>query len=357
MRIGLMAPPWVPVPPPAYGGTEAVIDRLARGFVAAGHDVMLWASGDSTCPVPKGHVLARAATAQMGLATVELRHVIRGYAALREWGAEVIHDHTLTGPIFGQRYSDVILATTNHGPFHEDLLELYRAVDDDVAVIAISHHQASQATGVKIAATIHHGLDVDAFPVGDGSGDAEGEYFLFLGRMVPEKGARRAAAAARKAGVRLLIAAKMQEPLEYRFFAEEIEPLLGDKVVYLGEVGTQERLRLLQGARALVNPIRWAEPFGLVMIEALACGTPVLSFRKGSAPEIIEHGLNGYISDNEDQLARDILRAHTLDRAACRRSAEERFTTDRMVEDHLDLFRSLIEQRSGAALIRSPAGE
>ena len=101
----------------------------------------------------------------------------------------------------------------------------------------------------------------------------------------------------------------MQEPLEYRFFAEEIEPLLGDKVVYLGEVGTQERLRLLQGARALVNPIRWAEPFGLVMIEALACGTPVLSFRKGSAPEIIEHGLNGYISDNEDQLARDILRA------------------------------------------------
>ena len=120
-----------------------------------------------------------------------------------DWGAEVIHDHTLTGPIFGQRYSDVILATTNHGPFHEDLIELYRAVDDEVAVIAISQHQASQATGVKIAATIHHGLDVDAFPVGDGSGDAEGEYFLFLGRMVPEKGARRAAVAARKAGVRL----------------------------------------------------------------------------------------------------------------------------------------------------------
>src|SRR5680860_85077 len=127
MRIGMLAPPWLPVPPVAYGGTEAVIDRLARGMVAAGHEVLLWTTGDSTCPVDRGHVLPVAESARMGAAVVELRHMIRGYDAFAEWGADIVHDHTLIGPVYAQAFGRVPVVTTNHGPFGADLIDLYRA--------------------------------------------------------------------------------------------------------------------------------------------------------------------------------------------------------------------------------------
>jgi glycosyltransferase involved in cell wall biosynthesis len=345
MRIGIVAPPWLPVPPPGYGGTESVLDRLARGFVAAGHDVLLWTTGDSTCPVPKGWVLDRAETDRMGFDAVELRHLLRGYEALLDWGADIVHDHTLIGPVYARCHPQLPVVTTNHGPFDEALSDLYAAVGDDVPVIAISHDQAARAGGVHIAAVIHHGIDLDAFPFGEGDGDERGEYFLFLGRMTPEKGARHAAVAARRAGVRLVIAAKMREPLERAFFGEQIQPLLDDRVSFVGEVGGADRLRLLQGARALVNPIRWPEPFGLVMIEALACGTPVLAFSEGSAPELIDHGATGFLCDDIDELTERLGEVTDLDRHRCRQVAEERFSTERMVADHLRLFERLLQSR------------
>ena len=348
MRIGIMAPPWVAVPPAAYGGTESVVDRLARGLVAAGHEVLLWTTGDSTCPVERGWIFDQAKGERMGAAVIELRHLIHGYDAMFDWGAEIVHDHTVVGPIYARRFPDLPVITTNHGPFDADLTDLYRAVSDEVPVIAISNDQASRAQGLPIAAVIHHGIDLDEYPMGDGSGDDRGGYFLFLGRMAPEKGARRAALAAKAAGVRLLMAAKMREPLERDFFHEQVEPLLDDDIVYLGEIGMEEKVPLLQHATALVNPIRWPEPFGLVMIEALACGTPVLAFREGSAPELVDDGVTGALCDSVDELAGCIGRAHALDRAACRRSAEERFSTERMVDDHLALFGRFVGGARGA---------
>jgi glycosyltransferase involved in cell wall biosynthesis len=342
MRVGIVAPPWVPVPPPAYGGTEAVIDRLARGLVDAGHEVLLWTTGDSTCPVDRRHVLEVAAGDRMGFAAIELRHLIRGYEALVEWGADIVHDHTLVGPVYARRFPDLPVVTTNHGPFDDELADLYRAVGDDVPIIAISHDQASRATDLPIAAVIHHGLDLDRFPAGDGAGDERGPYLLFLGRMAPEKGARRAALAAKRAGVRLIIAAKMREPWERQFFAEQVEPLLDDDITYVGEAGNDEKVALLRGATALVNPIRWPEPFGLVMIEALACGTPVLAFREGSAPELVEHGTTGFLCTDVDDLVVHLAKVGDLDRAACRQQAERRFSTSRMVADHLELYERVI---------------
>jgi glycosyltransferase involved in cell wall biosynthesis len=215
-----------------------------------------------------------------------------------------------------------------------------------VPIIAISQDQASRAGDLPIAAVIHHGLDLDRFPIGGGEGDEDGEFFLFLGRMAPEKGARRAALAVKEGGGRLIIAAKMREPWEHQFFHEQVEPLLDHDIVYVGEVGHEEKVLLLRRATALVNPILWSEPFGLVMIEALACGTPVLAFSQGSAPEIVEDGVTGFLCDGTSELVQCLGKVHDLDRSACRADAETRFTTERMVANHVALFQRVVEERS-----------
>lgn len=341
MRIALIAPPWVPVPPPLYGGTEAVVDRLARGFQAAGHDIVLFTTGESTCPVPRKWVLERCERLRMGSAVAELRHVIHAYRAVADF--DIVHDHTITGPLYGQRFPDLQVVTTNHGPFNDELLDIYRVIAPKVAVIAISASQAAAAPELPISRVIHHGIDVEELPFGDG----EGGYLLFLGRMAPDKGARRAALIAREAGARLLIAAKMREPLELEYFEDQVRPLLDDRIEFVGEVGGSDKLALLGGATALLNPIRWAEPFGLVMIEALACGTPVMTYRHGAAPEIVDHGVTGYVCDERPEMVAVVGEVGKLDRRACRAAVEQRFSTERMVADHLELFESLLATRAG----------
>jgi glycosyltransferase involved in cell wall biosynthesis len=342
MRIGIIAPPWVPVPPPNYGGTETVVDRLARGFHAAGHDVVLFTTGDSTCPVPREWVFERSEDLQIGSVTSELRHVVRAYEVLQDF--DVVHDHTITGPAYGRRFADLKVVTTNHGPFNDELLDIYRAIGPMVSVIAISHSQASFADGVPIARVIHHGIDVDELPFGDG----DGGYFLFLGRMVPDKGARKAALIARQAGVPLRIAAKMREPLEHEYYETQVRPVLGGDVEYIGEVGGSEKYELLAGAAGLLNPIRWPEPFGLVMIEAMACGTPVLTFPEGAAPEIVDDGVTGFLCGDRDGMVDAVGRIDQIDRRKCRAAVEQRFSTRRMVADHLELFESLVSSSAGS---------
>jgi glycosyltransferase involved in cell wall biosynthesis len=339
MRIGVIAPPWVPVPPPAYGGTEAVVDTLVRGLAARGHDVTLFTTGDATCDVPRAHALDTPAE-PMGMILPEVFHVTRAYDALA--GCDVIHDHTLLGPPLSAGRDTPPVVTTNHAPFGGHVDAIFRLTAGRVPLVAISHaHAALAPPDVPVARVIHHGIDVDRFPVGDGDGD----YVLFLGRMAPEKGAADAIAAARTAGVRLVIAAKMREPAEHAYFDEHIRPHLGDDVVYAGEVGGSRKTQLLGNARALVNPITWPEPFGLVMVEALACGTPVLVYPNGSAPEIVEQGVTGLLCSDADELASAIGKAHALDRAACREAAATRFSADRMVQEHVALY----EEVSAAA--------
>lgn len=339
----MISPPWAPVPPKLYGGIELVVDRLCVGFQAAGHDVLLYATGDSTCPVPTQWALEKAEGQRIGMAVPEQRHVMHAYEAVMEWGADVVHDHSIIGPFHAaDRYPDLPVATTIHGPFNEELTDLYERLNKDgTPIIAISHAQAASAPTVQVERVIHHGIDAEDFPVGDGKDG----YCLFLGRMSPDKGPHRAIAAAEKAGVPLLMAAKMREAWEIAFYEEHVYPRLSDNVQYLGEVPHEKKLELLAGATALLNPIRWNEPFGLVMIEALACGTPVLAFPEGAAPEIVEDGVTGFLCEDEDAMARNISRAADLDRGACRDVVETYFSTKRMVAEHLDLFQSMRDDR------------
>jgi glycosyltransferase involved in cell wall biosynthesis len=342
MRIAIIAPPWVPIPPPAYGGTELVVDLLARGLQAEGHEVLLFAAGDSTCPVPRGFVHEHA-LGTTGPPSGEKVHVRHAYGAAR--GFDIVHDHTLVGPLYSERIPDLPVVATNHGPFLPHLRDHYRSVTPRVKVIAISRAHAASARDVPIARVIHHGIDVDRMAFNESPDD----YFLFLGRMSPDKGAHRAARIARAAGVPLRIAAKLREPAEFEYFDTHVKPLLSGDIEYVGELGGSAKRDALAGARALLNPISWEEPFGLVMAEALASGTPVLAFPRGAAPEIVEHGVTGYLCHDERSMARRIAEVDRLDRKCCRVEAETRFSASRMVAEHVELYRELATGRRAAA--------
>lgn len=221
MRIGLIAPPWVAVPPPGYGGTEMVVDLLARGLRDAGHEVLLAAAADSTCPVPLVPGTAPADPDAMNTTETALAHAVRAYGAMATM--DLVHDHTLLGPLYRHRPAGVPVTVTNHGPFTDTTRTIFRAMAPEVAIVAISHDQASRAGDVPIARVIHHGLDVAAIPPGAG----DGGYVCFLGRICPDKGVLEAIGIARAAGVPLRIAAKMRERSEHRFFEECVEPALG----------------------------------------------------------------------------------------------------------------------------------
>ncbi len=336
MRIALIAPPWTPVPPDLYGGIELVVDRLARGFQAAGHEVLLFTTGDSTCDVPRKWTYEQAQGTKIGMALPEINHALAAYDAVQ--GYDIVHDHTLMGPPYSALFPELKVVTTVHGNFDSDLAALYERVSPKVPTIAISHAQRRPAPHIPIARVIHHGLDAVEFPFGDGAGG----YCLFLGRMSPDKGAHRAIEACRKAAIPLIMAAKMREVAEHEYFDHFVRPHLSHEVQYLGEVPHAEKLELLAGARALVFPIRWNEPFGMVMIEAMACGTPVLAFPEGAAPEVVEDGKTGFLCHDETDMAEAISRVDQIDRATCRAAVEGYFSTTRMVDEHLALFHTLL---------------
>jgi glycosyltransferase involved in cell wall biosynthesis len=337
MRIGLIAPPWLPVPPPGYGGTELVIDNLARGLQALGHDVRLFTVGESTCPVPLKY-LYPAGIEPMDADVPEAAHVLAAYEALAD--VDIIHDHTALGPLVAGRREirRPPVVTTNHGPFTPQTRRIFAEVARHASIVAISHSQALASGGIPIAAVIHHGIDLEVYRPGPG----DGGYLLFVGRMSADKGVHLAVRIARRAGQRLVIAAKMCEPAERAYFEQRVRPLLepGDEMP--AEQPLASRLELMRGAAALLNPITWREPFGLVMVEALASATPVLAFPNGAAPEIVDQGRTGYLCRNEAQMVTAIGRVPEIERRQCRDAAERRFSLARMALDHQRLYRRIL---------------
>jgi glycosyltransferase involved in cell wall biosynthesis len=348
VRIGLIAPPWVPVPPPAYGGTEAVVDNLARGLQALGHDVHLFTVGESTSPVPREY-LYPTAIEPIGDTVAESDHVLAAYDALS--GMDVIHDHTTLGPLLaGRRKAGAPpVVATNHGPFSERTQRIYARIAEHASVVAISHSHAASAGSVPITAVIHHGIDLDVYQPGPG----DGGYLLFVGRMSPTKGVHNAVRIAKLAGWPLLMATKIREPDEVAYFEQQVRPLLGPEDEIPAEQSLPRRLEMFREAFALLNPIQWREPFGLVMAEAQASGTPVLGFPNGAAPEIVDHGKTGFLGADDGELAVAVDKVAELDRDACRSRIERKFSLERMALDHERLYRHVLTHGVTAAM---PAG-
>ncbi len=342
MQIGLICPPWFPVPPEAYGGTERIVALLAEGLVDAGHDVTLFASGESQTSARLESVFQSAPSEWIGHTFWELQHTI--FALRRSTGFDVLHDHTgLLGLALGGLL-EIPFCHTVHGPLVGQPGRMYEdvvALSTRAKLISISMNQRRPKQDLPWIANCPNALDLSVYPFRRKAG---GDYLVFLGRMSPDKGAHRALAVALETGLPLKIAAKCREPLEIRYFDEFIRPHLGGSIEYVGEVGHADKVELLMGARALISPIDWEEPFGLMMIEAMACGTPVLSTRRGAAPEIIEHGRTGVLVDNYREMEDDAMLelADSLDPAVLRREVEERFSPEHMVANYVAAYEATI---------------
>jgi glycosyltransferase involved in cell wall biosynthesis len=309
-----------------------VIDQLARALVAKGHEVTLFATGDSSCPVERRSTVDVAPGVYVGGPSIEQTQVESAYAAFR--GFDLIHDHTTIGPLYGLEHHDGPVVTTNHNPFVDPFLSVYQAIDGRIPIVAISAHHRSTARTLTNISVIHHGIDPGDLVFGAQSG----EYALFLGRMSSDKGVVDAIEIAREAKVPLLIGAKMTSDEEIAYFEDHVEPLLGGRVRFLGEVSFHDKRKLLAGARCLLNPINWDEPFGMAMLEALASGTPVIARRRGAAPEIVEDEVSGFILDTNAEMATALGRIGEIDRAQCLARVMERFSPRAMAEAHLALY-------------------
>ena len=341
MRIGLIAPPWLTVPPRSYGGTETVIDNLARGLQRLGHDVRLVSVAESTCPVPTSWRYA-VPPEPMGTSLEEAAHVLAAYDDLCG-EVDVIHDHTVLGPLLGTLAHPEAppVVVTHHGACTPDSLAILAQVVRHAALVAISHDQARRADPLPVDAVIHHGIDLDVYAPGDGGGG----YLLFVGRMSPDKGVDRAIRIARRARRPLVVLAKMRDPSERDFYEREVLPLLDDDVVVEFEPSLPSRLVLQSGALALLNPITWPEPFGLVMVEALATATPVIASPLGAAVEIVDQGRTGYLCADDDAMVSAVGRLSRLSRDACRAAACERFPLELMARRHAALYERLAADR------------
>lgn len=335
MRIAIISPVWFPVPPTGYGGIEWVVSLLADGLAEAGHEVTLFASGDSRTKARLVSAYDIAPSEKIGTSLVELDHALLCFERAGEF--DVINDHSgLVGAALTATVEVPALHTV-HGPLDGEAAPIYERISrvaPRLGFISLSLNQRRPLPGLPWVANCPNALDLHAYPVHPHRGD----YLLFLGRMSEDKGAHRAIEVAKETGIPLKLAGKLREPLEREYFEEYVRPGLGWGIEYLGEVSHDEKVQLLQEARATLFPISWEEPFGLVMIESMACGTPVVATRFGAVPEVIEDGVSGIVIDDPRDLAAAIERADELDPMTCRRYVEERFSRDRMVADYLAAY-------------------
>ena len=336
MRIAQIAPLYESVPPKLYGGTERVVSYLTEELVRQGHEVTLFASEDSRThahlnPLHMPALRLSAAGASDVAAHYRLLEDVMRHGD--EFEAMHFHVDFLHFPFTRRAYPKHL--TTLHGRLDmPGLTELYEEYWDQ-PVVSISASQKAPLPHALWIGTVYHGLPLDLYRPGPGKGG----YLAFLGRIAPEKGPEEAIAIAKAAGIPLKIAAKV-DPVDQDYFEARVKPLLDSNLVqFIGEVDEAGKQDLLGDALALVFPIDWPEPFGLVMIEAMACGTPVVAYRRGSVPEIIDEGLTGFIVEDRAGAVDVLSRVGGLDRAAIRQRFEARFGVERMVRDYLDIYR------------------
>ena len=335
MRVALIAPPFISIPPKKYGGTELFVGHLAEGLKQNGIDVVVYATGDSTIGVEVRSLYPESEWPLNGEIFSNLKDANHTFWAVADAvkDCDIVHLNNAPG-LASSRFADLPFVYTVHHPHEEGLSDFY-AYYPDVNYVTISDFQRSQEKMPKMT-TIHHGICVEDYPLRE----TKQQYLSFIGRFAPVKGPHLAIAVAKRTGIPLRIAGEVQ-PLFKSYFETEVKPHLdGNFIEYVGEADLQAKNELLGNSMAMLFPIQWNEPFGLVMIEAMACGTPVIALEGGSVPEVVQDGISGYVCENVDHMVERV-RNLSFTPALIRRYAEEKFSVEVMTEKYLRLYKSL----------------
>jgi len=348
MRIAEIAPPWLSVPPKGYGGIEWVVSLLADGLTERGHDVTLFATGDS---ITKAHLEYAFENAPGSKLIHDAWHdVVHTALAMKDPERfDIFHVHSTWSALLAPALLGLPTVHTIHGAFTREMRQLYSLMGDRVWLVAISNAQRAAMPELHYAGVVYNGIDVAAYPF-----RAEKEDFvLFLGRAGPEKGAYRAVLAAREAGIRLVLAVKVANAEEEEHWNRVVLPAVPTNATVLGEISFEDKVDLLSRARAVLFPIDWDEPFGLVMVEAMACGTPMIATPRGSVPEVVVHGKTGFIVSVEDyprEAAAALARVAEIDPAVCRARVVDGFSGDSMIAGYEAVFERVLD----SAAVRKP---
>jgi glycosyltransferase involved in cell wall biosynthesis len=340
MRIAQIAPIAERVPPKTYGGTERVVSALTEELVARGHEVTLFASGDSITSAKLRSVYPRALREAhlsdiYGLNPWTLMNLGIAYSLADEF--DIIHDHLAPLSLPVANISPTPVLATMHGAFDPETRRLFQMLRKP-HIATISNSQGRHESGtINHAGVVYNGLSMEEYPFDGGTGD----YLLYVGRISMQKGVHIAIAVAQELDLPLVIAAKL-DPEDEQYFNFYIKPRLGGRIEWIGEVDETKRNELMSQAKCFLHPATWREPFGLTLIEAAACGCPVVAFNRGSIPEIIQDGVTGFVVDDIEEMTEAVDKIGTIDRAACRAHALSKFSAKRMADDYEELYRKLL---------------
>lgn len=341
MRVAQIAPPWFAVPPERYGGIEWVVALLADGLAERGHDTALYASGGSITRAKLVTVFSDPPGAiAIGDPWYDTVHALTAYRDASSF--DLMHDHSgLIGPAIGAHVATPVVHTL-HGPFTDKAKRFYELISGRVWFVAISEAQRAFCPDLSYAGTVHNGIDVGRYPFRKEKED----FLLFLGRVNREKGPEIAVEVAHRTGRKLVMAVKKAEAFEEEYWNEVVEPRLDGSEEIIGEITVDEKADLLARAAAVLFPIQWPEPFGLVMTEAMATGTPVIAFENGAAPEVIVHGKTGFLVHSIDEMCEAVERAGEIRPEDCRAHVEAHFSDEAMVQGYLRCFETVLSGRT-----------
>lgn len=338
MKIAMLAPPWIKIPPAGYGGIEWVVHYITNALVERGHDVTLFATGDSTTKAKLISTFPREMPDKLGQTIYDVQQVATCFQQAGEF--EIIHDHTGFAAVPFASFIDTPVIHTLHGPFTQDICSFYKTFKTSAHYVAISQYQRHCCPDLQYAGTVYNPIDINGWPFRDR--DEKEDFLLAFGRLCADKGFHTAIEVAKRTGQKLVIAGAVQKP--YRDYYETmIKPQVdGEQIRYVGEVSLTEKLNLFSKAKAFLFPIQWPEPFGLVMIEAMAAGTPVLAFPEGSVPEVVADGVSGFIANNIDEMVDCLGKIDQIDPGACRQYVSEKFSVAKATDGYEHIYQKVL---------------
>lgn len=340
MKIAMLAPPWIKIPPAGYGGIEWVVHYLTDELVERGHEVTLYASGDSSTRARLRSTFDRQMPDRIGETLYDIQNSANCLLDAGEF--DLIHDHTGFTAVPYASLLKTPLVHTLHGPFTTDICAFYKKFRDSAHYVAISDYQRGCCPDLQYAGTVYNPIDIIGWPFVESA--AKSDYLLAFGRICSDKGFHTAIEVAKRTGEKLIIAGAIQQQ-NRDYYETVVKPQVdGEQIKYVGEVSLTEKWKLFSQAKAFLFPIQWPEPFGLVMIEAMATGTPVIAFPEGAAPEVVEDGVTGYLVNSAEEMVAALGRIDEIDAHACRSYVQDKFSVSKCADGYVDVYEKVLQK-------------